>query len=67
MADAAPDRAGADALRAWMARGRNDRADIFSTHVASDWHDPAFAPDGLAGLLAIRGWQAARMGTAPNA
>lgn len=43
-----------EALQHWLTRGRNDRSDIFSTHLATDWCTDACLQQGIAGLLAIR-------------
>ena len=51
---AAPDAAQAPDLLAWLTGGRNDRSDVFSTHLASEWCSGHCAPGELAGLLAIR-------------
>ena len=49
-----PDAACAPRLQAWLTKGLNDRADIFSTDAAADWCAKECEAEDIAGLLALR-------------
>lgn len=49
-----PEAACAPRLLQWLTSGRNDRDDIYSTHVADDWCIGQCEAEGIAGLLAMR-------------
>lgn len=49
-----PDASCAGILQDWLTEGRNDRADVFSTHASEDWCAEACDAPHIAGLLAIR-------------
>jgi light-regulated signal transduction histidine kinase (bacteriophytochrome) len=49
-----PDASCAGILQDWLTQGRNDRADVFSTNLASEWCAEGCNAPQLAGLLAIR-------------
>jgi light-regulated signal transduction histidine kinase (bacteriophytochrome) len=49
-----PDASCAGILQDWLTQGHNDRADVFSTNLASEWCAEGCNAPQLAGLLAIR-------------